>query len=131
MAGSSSIRAGQLQHRVQFQRQEQVQNAYGEFTASWVTVIQRWVRLVPVSGTENLHADQLDARVTHEIQMRHERIDPNYRMIYRGRVFELVSIINEDEDGFVTRILARETVEVAPTSGNDGIETQGILHDLR
>jgi len=65
------MQAGQLRHRIAIQGCTDARDAHGGITRTWATTDTVWAAVEPLSGTELLEAQQVHARATVRIRMRH------------------------------------------------------------
>ena len=87
-----------LRHRLTLEQLQREDDDGGGFTESWVEVATLFADLRPVSGGENVEADRLAGRVTHEVSLRYRAgVQPAMRFRQGGRLFHIVSVINVDE----------------------------------
>lgn len=99
----SSIAIGDLRHRVTLQALGLTPDGGGGFTEFWSDLTEIWARIRPVAGVELTLGEQRQHRVTHEVAIRYRLgIQPSQRLIYDGRVFTILGIVNADErNGFL------------------------------
>jgi head-tail adaptor len=102
------MRAGKLRHRVTIQRPVVSQDADGGQLVAWVDVTGVWARVSPVKMTEQLIAQQVDARLTHEVEMRGRAFPPEYRLRFGTRILEPTGVRDSDERGIMLLIAAME-----------------------
>jgi SPP1 family predicted phage head-tail adaptor len=97
-SGDLRIRAGDLRHRVTLQSPTVTQNDLGEDTTTWPEAGTFWAAVNPLSGNELFRAKQVNAEVTHEIEMRWTPlVTPANRIKFGTRIFEILSAINVEE----------------------------------
>ena len=90
---------GQLRHTIQIQASSESQDPMiGENIPTWNTIATRRAFVRPKSGKEVLQATQQHAEVTHLVTMRYlKNITSKNRLIYNGRDFEIVFVIDVEE----------------------------------
>ena len=110
----SSVRAGQLNRRITLQSPSSTQDNYGAPVHDWADVATVWADIQPLSGRE-LESDQrLASEISHQITVRYQaaladtRVVAGYRARYRGRIFNIHAVLNEDEGNVLIRLLAAE-----------------------
>ena len=87
-----------LRHRLTLEQLQREDDDGGGFTESWVEVATLFADLRPVGGSENVEADRLAGRVTHEVSLRYRAgVQPAMRFRQGGRLFHIVSVINVEE----------------------------------
>lgn len=108
--------AGKLRHRVQIQRDERhgvPSNAGGPQDPLWVTVGARYANVVPLSGRERFTADQVQADVSHRVEMHYDPtigIRPAWRLLYGARPLEIESTVNVGERNRELHLMCKEVV---------------------
>lgn len=103
------MRAGALRHRIIIQFRENTRGDYGQEVETWADLVTVWAAIWPIKGREYFSADQVQSEITHRIRIRHRRrITPENRISYKGRIFDIRSIINPDERGEYLDIMATE-----------------------
>lgn len=87
------ISAGELRHRLQFQRQSTVENENGVPITTWVPMATVWGGARDVSGKEFFEAaaHQMEDIVTFTVRARTD-LNTAMRIIFRGKPFEIVEI---------------------------------------
>lgn len=106
------MRAGQLRHRIEIQRQAGTdQNDHGEYQPEdWRTVFTRWGAVEPISARESEFAKGFAATVSHRVRIRHtDDVEPHHRVRHDGRNFAINGIVNVDERGRETHLYCTET----------------------
>ena len=98
------MQGGNLKRRVTVQgRGTSTQDAFGEPSITWTTLATVWGDLEGLSGNELLKAQQVNSQTSHTVTVRYQPlfIDPKvvatYRLIYKGRIFNVHASINEAE----------------------------------
>ena len=105
------MRAGKLRHKVTIKSREASQDEYGEVTYTWSTAARAWANIEPLAGRELLHAQQVNAELTHRVTMRYmSGVDPTDRIAFGSRTLEVVSVINPDERNKELVLLCKEIV---------------------
>lgn len=103
------MRAGPLRHRITFQRRQTGTDAFGQPLAGWEDIATVWASVEPISGRELLAAQQIQGEITHRIRCRYrDGLTAADRALFKGRVFDLQSVINTAERGISLEILAKE-----------------------
>lgn len=103
---------GKMRHRVTIQQQSQAQDSHGQETEVWADVETVWASVRPVSGREFFAASGERSDITHEILLRYEpTLTPRHRIVYDGRIFDVVAVLNSDERD---RFLDVKAIEHAP-----------------
>ena len=91
-------RAGQLRHRLVFQKETRSRDAFNEEVVTWSTHCTVWGQVLPNAGRKYYEALQGTAEVSGEIRIRHRTdILPTMRILHGSRVLEIASIVNPQE----------------------------------
>ena len=105
------MRAGKLRHRITIQQASETRDSHGGVTRTWITQANRWGQVMPLRGQEMLMAQQMDSRITHRIKLRYYfKADATFRILHKGRVLNIVSVLNPSERNIMNEVLAREDV---------------------
>ena len=104
------MRIGPLRHRVAIQNSTPSQDGYGDDSnRTFSTVETVWGSVEPISGRELLNAQQIQAETTHRIRIRHTtNATSQSRILFKGRTFEIVSLINWMEKNCRLELLCKE-----------------------
>ena len=107
---SRRISAGELRHRLQFQRHTTVENENGVPISTWATAFTVWGAARDVSGKEFFEAaaHKMEDVVTFTIRARSD-VDTAMRIMFRGKPFEIIAINNLEYRGDYIQIRARRT----------------------
>lgn len=93
------MQAGKLRHRVQIQALSQVQDlATGEMLDTWTELATVWANVVPLRGQERFEAQQVQAELSHRVEMRYRPdVTSKNRLLYDGRILEIASVADFEE----------------------------------
>ena len=88
--------AGQYRHLVTIETATVAPNAYGDAVPTWSTFAQRWAAIVPTSGKEKerLQTRQAETMVTLHFR-RVAGLVPKMRILWNGKTFEIIEIIDD------------------------------------
>lgn len=90
--------AGRLPHRVVVELAAGSADGAGGETVAWDTLATVWARIEPAAAAEKIVAGHLSGVVSHRITMRYRAdIAGGMRIVYRGRIFRLLAVIDPDE----------------------------------
>lgn len=65
---------------------------------TWVDYATAWAKVKPLSGIELWKAQQINALVTHNVNIRFRSgVLPDMRVTFKGRVLNIVSVVNDEE----------------------------------
>ena len=97
---------GKLNKRITFQLQDLDSEDEG-----WEDIATTWASINPISGKEYYSAETINSDLTHKIRLRYRRgITPDMRILYNGRIFYIVSVINEYEKNTMLQFMCRELI---------------------
>lgn len=94
-----TLRSGRLRDVIKIQRRSTTQDANGEESATWTLVGERRAEMVATPGREVWSSKERHARVPTVFRIRFPRdfdVLPQMRVVYRSRVFDITSAIDED-----------------------------------
>jgi SPP1 family predicted phage head-tail adaptor len=96
---------------VQIQSAVRARTASGGYTESWSTDRTTSASIDPLRGREFFAEKRVQGDVTHHIRLRHSPgLTKRNRIRFRGRVFNLVEVINSQERGISHECMATEVV---------------------
>jgi SPP1 family predicted phage head-tail adaptor len=106
------INAGKYRHPVIIQKLQTGQDSYGESTENWIDVIKVRAGVYPLSGREYLHTYNIPSDLSHKVQMRYvsTEITPDMRVMFNGRVFRIISVINFQEMNKELEFMCKEMI---------------------
>ncbi|HHK7966975.1 TPA: phage head closure protein [Serratia marcescens] len=95
------MQAGKLRHRITLQRPGKVQNPdNGEMEDAWLDLTTIWAEVVPLSAREFVAAQAMQNAVTTRITIRYRQdIKPKYRILFRGKIFNIEGILSDPKSG--------------------------------
>ena len=97
---------GKLNKRITFQLQD-----LDSEDEDWKDIATTWANINPISGKEYYSAETINSDLTHKIRLRYRRgITPDMRILYNGRIFYIVSVINEYEKNTMLQLMCRELI---------------------
>lgn len=102
---------GLFRHRITFQEFTETTNKNGFPVQDWTDVKTVWTMIKTVSGREYYEAAATQNENTVRFVVRYTSgITPDMRIVYKGRPFDIVSVINDDEMKKTLTIIAKEVV---------------------
>lgn len=102
-----------LDKQITIERRAHTQGEAGQVRETWREVEQVWASIRPLSGREYYASSGPRAEVTHEILMRFGAdVLPKDRILYEGRVFEVMSNINVGERNRYLKITSHENADL-------------------
>nr|DAN00169.1 MAG TPA: Putative head tail adaptor [Caudoviricetes sp.] len=97
---------GKLNKRITFQLQD-----LDLEDEDWKDIATTWASINPISGKEYYSAETINSDLTHKIRLRYRRgITPDMRVLYNGRIFYIISVINEYEKNTMLQLMCRELI---------------------
>jgi SPP1 family predicted phage head-tail adaptor len=105
------VRSGELNRRINLQAPSRVPDGLGGFTVSWTTIAASVPAAIwPVSAKETIGGGRESTGITHRIRTRYrEGLKTSWRISFRGKYFNIISIINPGTAYEDLDILAKET----------------------
>lgn len=83
---------GALRHRVTIQKPREGQSRAGQPVQEWDEVATVWAAVEPLRGREYWAAAQVQAEATTRVRIRYRKgIRPDMRVVYGGRIFQIVA----------------------------------------
>ncbi|AHM56406.1 hypothetical protein EAL2_c11080 [Peptoclostridium acidaminophilum DSM 3953] len=110
---------GILRHRITIQKHSAAENEIGEKTVGYQDDYSLWARVEPASARDIERLGKTETEVSHKILIRHKAgITSSNRITFKGRIFDIVGIINAGEQNKTLSIFCVERDE---DNGYDGI----------
>lgn len=97
------MRAGDLRHRVTFQKRGSSTDTFGAQSTTWADVATVWADISPLSGRELLAAQALNVEISHKVTIRYQQqfAGPKavaaMRILYGDRIFNIHASLDVDE----------------------------------
>jgi len=107
------MESGRLRHRVTLQERSSSVDGFGQPLDDWADVLTTWATVQPVSGREFQEGVQVEAEITHKVWLRWRAgvaPKPTMRLLFEGRKFEIVSVVNVNERKRMWLLLCKEQV---------------------
>lgn len=108
------VDAGEFNQRVTIRRPTTTTNGAGEaLTSGWADVATVWASVRPTSAKERIERGQIDQTSSFVVRVRYstatKTVDSSCRLTFKGRTFEIGSVVNVDEANHTLEIVASET----------------------
>lgn len=105
--------AEKLRYRILIEKEVEISDNAGGYSASWISVANIWAAIKPVSNrvfsSENNFAMQLENSSSFVFTIRYlEGINSKMRISYNGRLFNIKRVVNVDEESAWIEFLAVE-----------------------
>lgn len=109
------MRAGPMRHRVTIQRRSTTLDAAGGVLDVWEDVATRWASMDRANGSEVWASAQRSGRVPAVFRLRYlSGVVPAMRLVFDGRVYNILSAVDQSGLREELTVSAEELVEVAP-----------------
>jgi SPP1 family predicted phage head-tail adaptor len=101
---------GQFKNRISFEKLDGYEDALGQYREEWVQDVSVWCMIKTVQGREYFTAAASQSEKTYRFVIRYRSgINSTMRIKYNGRIFDIDSVINDDELNKTLTIIAKET----------------------
>ena len=110
---------GKLDRRITYATLQQTENAYQDYTFSWVPVLETWAQVRPQSGRRQLESGEQVITEGTVFTTRYRRDflpTKEMRILYKERYYTIHSVRDIDDRHRFYEILARVTDENTPES---------------
>jgi SPP1 family predicted phage head-tail adaptor len=102
---------GLFRHRITFQEFIETTNENGFPVQEWIDVKTAWAMIKTLQGREYYEAATTQNENNVRFVIRYTSgINPDMRIKYKDRAFEILSVINDDERNITLTIIAKEVV---------------------
>lgn len=103
---------GRLNKKVKIQNLANSKNEYGELEEIWQDLKEVWAEVKPLTGRSFFSAQQINSEITHSVIIRYtENIKPNMRVTYKDRTFDILYIMNFNEEDKALQLMCKELVK--------------------
>jgi len=104
------MQSGKLRFRIEIQKSTPIFDDYNDPVPNWSTIDTKWGDIITLDGSEVWHAGYIQLLNTHMIVMRYNpELTTEMRLKFRGRIFNIKSILHVNERGKETRISVVES----------------------
>ena len=104
-----TLRAGDMGRRITIQARGAGADSYGQQVSTWADVLTCWASIEPIDGRELLTAKSINAEVSHRVVVRYRAgIIAAMRVVYQGRFFNILSVIDPDTAHVALHLLCSE-----------------------
>lgn len=99
---------GKFKHRITIQSYVETTDALGQIEQSWQDHKKVWSMIKTVQGREYFEAAATQNEDTARFVTRYTTgIEPSMRILYKGRTYDIQSVINDDEANKTLTIVAK------------------------
>lgn len=103
---------GRLNKKITLQKLNSFRNEYGELNNEWQNTKKVWAEIKPLTGKSFFSVRQVNSEVSHSIIIRYiENIQPDMRILYQDRVFDILYIIDFSEKHRMLQLMCKELVK--------------------
>ena len=108
------MRAGTLRNRIVIQKVTETQSSSGAILESWTTFKTIWAEVEPRNGREIFSGAQMVEELSLVLKIRYSpNVVPKMRIFWRGRVFDILGVINVYGAGKEMMLACRELFNVS------------------
>lgn len=106
------LNAGRLNKRITIEEDIGTEaSSTGEHVEDFQFFANRWAEIIPLSGRELWNAQQVQPDITHKVTIRYlTGVTPKMRVAYGSRYFNILSVINVNEEGISQELMCMESV---------------------
>jgi SPP1 family predicted phage head-tail adaptor len=91
------MRSGDLWTRVTIEQATETRDSIGQVEQTWTALYSRWADVLPLDDTESMKARAIRETASHLITLRYaSELTTKHRITWKGRVFNIVSVLNKD-----------------------------------
>lgn len=102
---------GELKNRITVQKYTETRSNAGQVLKSYTDSVSRWAYIKPLTTREILQAQQISSEITHEVWLRYPLdVTPKDRIAFGLRTFEILGVVNVDEENRFLKLLCKERV---------------------
>jgi SPP1 family predicted phage head-tail adaptor len=102
------IRSGELRHRITIMQPSTDRDESGELLPP-VEFAQRWASIDAMTGQQFYRAQQFSSQANYQIGIRYlPGALPKMTVLFKGRTFEILYVLNEQERSIKTTLYCRE-----------------------
>lgn len=103
------MRAGSLRRQVMLQTRSPSEDTFGQQTQTWGGDTPVYADIEPLSGRELMAAQAVNTEITHQVVIRYRiGVTPAMRALYQGRVFNILSVIDDQMAHITLTLLCSE-----------------------
>lgn len=105
----AAIKAGELKNRIALESYALAPDGYGGSTPTWTAYATTWAKIEPKQGRERRVSEQIEARITHKITIRHRTgVEAKHRVNFGGRLMNILAVLNPMEENRILILMCEE-----------------------
>ena len=105
------MKSGELRHRIVLQYPKRTPDSYSSQDTTWTTTATVWAAVWPLSARILIENQRRELEATHRFRIRYRaNINQDMRIQFKGKNYQIVSIINWDEKNVYLDILATDRI---------------------
>jgi SPP1 family predicted phage head-tail adaptor len=106
-----TLRAGELRHKICIEEKVIRRDSFGAEVVTWSPLLYGWAKIEPLTGREYFASRQTQTSTSHKMTMRYQAgIKSYHRISWDDRVFDIDTILNEEERNVELIIYATEAI---------------------
>jgi SPP1 family predicted phage head-tail adaptor len=103
------MKIGELRQRVILQKKEITEDELKQQYETWMDTATVWASVEPLSGREYFAAGQVNSEISVKVTIRYRKdVTPDMRVVFGGKVYETLSVINLKERCETLVMMCRE-----------------------
>ncbi|QRN84841.1 phage head closure protein [Clostridia bacterium] len=105
------MKIGRLRKQIAIEVSMTGRDSFGAETSEWVQFAKVWAEVSPISGKEYVSFSQVNAEITTKITIRYlAGLTTEMRVLFKDRIFEIISIINYEEKNVSLLLMCKEVI---------------------
>lgn len=104
---------GELNHRIKLEQLLVEKDNLEQEIETWQLAYEVWADIKPLSGKEYFKARQTKSDIMVQVTIRYRpQIHNHMRMLFNNQIYEIVSVINVNQENRYLQLLCKEGVEL-------------------
>lgn len=106
------MESGKLRHRVSILSKSSTRDDFGGETLTWPLFGVFWANVEPVTMRQFIALRAAEVELDLKVTLRHrETIQPGWRLTWKGRTYEILSVVNPKGRNVSTELLCKGEVK--------------------
>ncbi|EKN68069.1 phage head closure protein [Schinkia azotoformans] len=102
------MNAGLFRNKIVIQSFSEKKDELGQILKEWTNTYNLWVMIRTIQGTEYIEASATQNQDTTRFVIRFmKNIEPTMRIVYKNKIYNIISVINDDEADKTLTIIAK------------------------